>query len=73
MAQLYFKGKRKQMSEKFPIGSKWVTAFGNGYLIVTIGQVDRYYINDKAYSKIRFLRIFYRFEELFPLREKEAK
>jgi len=48
------------MSEKFPIGSKWITAFGNGYLIVTIGQVDRYYINDKAYSKIRFSRNFHR-------------
>ena len=48
------------MRDKFPIGSKWVASFGNGYLIVTIGQVDRYYINNKAYSKIRFARNFHR-------------
>ncbi len=48
------------MKNNFPIGSKWMAGFGNGVLIITVFQADRYYINDRAYSKIRLNRNFQR-------------
>ena len=51
---------------KFPIGSRWITFFGNGWLVVTIYQADKHYINDESYSKIRFGRNF----RLIPQQEK---
>ena len=48
------------VSKRFPIGSVWVAAYGNGYKFVVIEQVDKYHINNKQYSKNRLSRYFNR-------------